>query len=293
MSLPYAKLACSILDSSVWYEDDATLRVWITLLAMKDKNGIVNASIIGLAGRARKTIPETETALAKFMSPDPFSRTPDYEGRRVESVPGGWLVLNHQLYRDLMAPEEKREYERIKKANQRARKKIMDVPKCPGQPGQSRMSPHTKTEANTEIKEKGIRPANDSDFLKMLTQNQAYQGIDISVELGKMMTWCAVNRKHPSQRRFVNWLNHAERPMTDSINGNANNEHPSGRPIWKIRGDLEAKEKALVGVRRTLGQSLNADNKWEPPLTGGEKVRIDNLKTQIQTLRLELETAPV
>ena len=32
-------------------------------------------------------------------------------------------------------------------------------------------------------------------------------------EFDKMTAWCTVNRKQPSRRRFINWLNRAERPM--------------------------------------------------------------------------------
>jgi hypothetical protein len=28
-----------------------------------------------------------------------------------------------------------------------------------------------------------------------------------------MQAWCSANRKQPSRRRFVNWLNRAEKPM--------------------------------------------------------------------------------
>jgi len=53
----------------------------------------------------------------------------------------------------------------------------------------------------------------DAEFLKGLESNPAYAGIHVQREFDKMTAWCTVNRKQPSRRRFINWLNRAERPM--------------------------------------------------------------------------------
>jgi hypothetical protein len=46
-----------------------------------------------------------------------------------------------------------------------------------------------------------------------LESDKTYQGIDVRREYGKMLNWCKVKRKQPTQRRFVNWLNGAEKPL--------------------------------------------------------------------------------
>ena len=56
-------------------------------------------------------------------------------------------------------------------------------------------------------------PASDAEWLESLTANAAYQGINVGLEYGKMQAWCGANSKQPTRRRFVNWLNRAERPM--------------------------------------------------------------------------------
>lgn len=112
MSENYTKLSSSIIYSTVWQEPDATRLVWITMLALSNHLGEVHASIPGLASAARKTIPEVEAALAAFMAPDPYSRTPDNEGRRIEPIRGGWRLLNHRQYRDARDPEKERERKR-------------------------------------------------------------------------------------------------------------------------------------------------------------------------------------
>lgn len=119
----YVKVFQSILDSTIWQEDLATKVVWITVLAMKDRNGYVGASVPGLARRAGVSLEECEAALAKFKAPDAYSRTRDFEGRRIEEVPGGWRVLNHTFYRNKLSPEDRREYQRVKQAEYRKRRK--------------------------------------------------------------------------------------------------------------------------------------------------------------------------
>ena len=93
---------------------------WITLLAMKDADGVVKAARSALAYRARVSDEECAKALQVLASPDPQSMTKDNEGRRIKEVPGGWLVLNHELYR--FSTEAKREFWRQQKAEQRAAK---------------------------------------------------------------------------------------------------------------------------------------------------------------------------
>lgn len=119
----YVKLFQSILDSTVWQEDLPTKVVWITLLAMKDRHGYVGASVPGLAKRAGVSMAECEKALEKFRKPDPYSRTKAFDGRRIEDSQGGWTVLNHEFYRSKMSPEDRREYQRVKQAEYRKRKK--------------------------------------------------------------------------------------------------------------------------------------------------------------------------
>lgn len=111
-SKSFTKLFASITDSSIWGEDDATRIVWITMLAMADAHGYVGASIPGLAARARKSIAEVETALAKFKAPDAYSRTRDYEGRRIADADGGWLLLNYAKHREVTRGESVRQSKR-------------------------------------------------------------------------------------------------------------------------------------------------------------------------------------
>lgn len=119
----YTKLAASILQSSIWSEDDRTRIVWITLLAMANQHGEVLASIPGVARMAGVPIADAEMALRRFMSPDPYSRTPDKEGRRLEAIEGGWVLVNHAKYRAAFSREDQKAKTAERVARHRAKAK--------------------------------------------------------------------------------------------------------------------------------------------------------------------------
>lgn len=106
----FTKLFSSIVTSSLWSEDDKTRILWITILAITDKDGFCAASIPGLSAMARLPVKDVQDSLIKLEGPDTFSRTEAYEGRRLKKVEGGWLVINYRLYRDRERAERRREY---------------------------------------------------------------------------------------------------------------------------------------------------------------------------------------
>jgi hypothetical protein len=112
MSRTFTKLFSGILESTVWCEPLATRVCWIAMLAMADRHGRVWSSLPGLAKRAGISLDEAKAAVDRFLAPDAYSRTPDFEGRRIEQIDGGWRLLNHAKYRALRDEDERREYQR-------------------------------------------------------------------------------------------------------------------------------------------------------------------------------------
>ncbi|MEP6990090.1 MAG: hypothetical protein ABJA80_04100, partial [bacterium] len=102
----YVKLFGSILDSSIWSSSMPTRILWVTMLAMADEEGVVDAAVPGLAKRAGISIAECRAGLDELLAPDPYSRTKEHEGRRVEEVDGGWLLLNHAAYREIQTKRQ-------------------------------------------------------------------------------------------------------------------------------------------------------------------------------------------
>ncbi len=146
------------------------------------------------------------------------------------------MILNAQKYRDLVTREMVREQTRRRVARKRAKDK--GVTPCNADVTQ-RNGSVTPSDTDTKKEERsanGSRPqyiraselitqssyvpkTSVEDWLKELEADKTYQGIDVRREYGKMLNWCKLRSKKPTQRRFVNWLNNAEKtlPQRDRI----------------------------------------------------------------------------
>jgi hypothetical protein len=82
------------------------------MLAMADETGFVPCSLPGLMRSANIPQEAFIKALKTLESPDEFSRTNDYDGRRVEKIEGGWIILNYIKYREREDRDKHREYMR-------------------------------------------------------------------------------------------------------------------------------------------------------------------------------------
>ncbi len=130
--MSYTKLHSSIVDSTVWRLPHPTRIVWITLLAKCDRDGCVQMSLPGLSDASRVTLQEAKEAIATFQEPDEYSSTPDNEGRRIESIPGGWRILNYDLYRAKLSQEDQKASAAERNARYRERlrqKTVTNTPK--------------------------------------------------------------------------------------------------------------------------------------------------------------------
>ena len=164
MSVTFTKLFSSITESTVWCEPDRTRLCWIAMLAMADRRGRVWASVPGLANRARVPLDDARIAIATFLAPDPDSRTPDHNGRRIEPIEGGWCLINYEKYREMRDDDERREYQREWDRTKRVRNPIhpTDSDKI--------LTPTTKAEAEAEAEasKPKTRPLSPQESLQAL-----------------------------------------------------------------------------------------------------------------------------
>jgi len=224
----YTKLFSSIVASTIWREPDHVRIVWITMLAMSDGSGQVHASVPGLADLSRVSIADCEDALCKLGAPDEYSRTKDHEGRRIEAIDGGWLILNYVKHRLAGTQDHRREYMREymqqrRKQSVNNRKQCVNTCKPLLEQAEAEAEAEVHVSKSVDVRGSGgnarLKPRqrqqkqSDDEWLNELKSNPAYEGVDVPREHARMVAWCSVNGKQPSRRRFVNWLNRAERPM--------------------------------------------------------------------------------
>lgn len=240
----YNKIFTKILDSSIWLETDSTRIVWLTLIAAMDESGFCQfASPANLAHRARVAPEATAEAIAILEAPDTNSSDPDHDGRRIERVPGGWMVLNSSKYREIVTRAVGQEKTRERVARFRAKKHpVTHVTPCNDSvtPANVRVTPsEADTETKADIGRKrsaAASPTSDAEWLAELSKNTAYDGIAIGAEYAKMQAWCGANHKQPTRRRFVNWLNRADKPMPRQITIAAQSKAASGEPAnWRTK----------------------------------------------------------
>lgn len=119
----YTKLFSELVASSIWDEDDTTRILWITMLALKDRNHFVRGTEKWLQAASR--IPDDalfQASLKKLSNPDPNSKNQDKDGRRITKAEGGWLIVSGDYYQRMLSQEERREYNRQKQSEYRKRK---------------------------------------------------------------------------------------------------------------------------------------------------------------------------
>lgn len=123
--MPFVKLDCGLLKSTLWFDHEAT-RLFLTALLdakpieLKEPTptydldsteptdfvippgwyGLVESSAPGLIHDAMMPLEAGTAALKRLASPEAQSRTPTFAGRRLVRVSGGFVVLNFQAFRD-------------------------------------------------------------------------------------------------------------------------------------------------------------------------------------------------
>jgi hypothetical protein len=99
MSLAFTPLFSCIVDSSLWEENDGVVKVFMTMLAKQDRDYVVRGSAYNIAKWSNKKEADVLDALAVLSAPDTKRlEKQEFEGRRIERVEDGWLILNGALY---------------------------------------------------------------------------------------------------------------------------------------------------------------------------------------------------
>jgi len=124
MKKMWTPLWSEIVTSSIWEEDVVVRVVWITMLAVMDWDGWVSGSVASMRRLANiKDEKECARALRVLESPDMRSPGQPNDGRRINRLPKGWVVLNHAKYREMIQKEYRRAYKADNAKKNRAKKK--------------------------------------------------------------------------------------------------------------------------------------------------------------------------
>jgi len=127
----WTPLFAKITTSSIWDESNHVRLAWITMLAHTGKSGVCETTVRGLAAIARLTKEEAEDAVRVLSSPDENSLGKEHEGRRIQAVDGGFLILNWQKYRKQAQSAATKESNRVAQEKFRQKQAVEDPPEEP------------------------------------------------------------------------------------------------------------------------------------------------------------------
>jgi len=143
----YGKLFESTFTGSMVGSGSDVFAVWSYVLANQRKgiielNPKILATVIGMSEES------AAATIAKLCEPDPRSRNKAHEGRRmIREGEYQYIVTGYPIYSKIMSEDERKEYNRVKKQESRARQKSTDVI---DRSTKSRMSAHTDADASSD-----------------------------------------------------------------------------------------------------------------------------------------------
>jgi len=159
----YAKIFAQIFDSSI-SQDYLTRLVFMDLLVLADEHGVVDITTEAISRRTNVPIEIVSESIAKLSQPDPKSRTPDEEGRRIILLDAhrdwGWQIVNYPSYRQMRNNKERTAYFREYKRKKRAGVDIVD--NCGH--GVDNVDSTTTASASVVVSSKRSIPKKESSF---------------------------------------------------------------------------------------------------------------------------------
>ena len=284
----YCKLFTDIVTSTIWQTPLGCRVLWVTMLALKDETNICRATVPALAKLCDITIEDCQKYLNDFQSPDEFSRSQEYEGKRIEQVEGGWLILNGQKYRDMLRGQERRDYIRQKVAEHRAR-----VNKCkPRKQSKPIAEAKAEAKADKENKDELVVPekfSQNADFL-----NAWNEWMDFRKSKKACKNWAKLFGKQ------LEWINGFEVPtaieiLNQSIRNdwqglfeppkNGHSKHATQGTLSGIDKAILQKEKDLIVARiSTIRSQYDGHQSWSEK----DKTEVGKLKPRLAEINSQL-----
>ena len=148
----YGKIFDSIYDGTLYghWQAIVTMQQFIVLAT---PDGVVDMTPQAIAARTSIPFDIIQAGIAVLAAPDPYTRTPGEEGRRIvlldEHRPWGWRIVNHGKYTKLRNMKQKREADRERIAGKRNQNKSVATESHP-----VANVAHSDSDSNTDSKNK-------------------------------------------------------------------------------------------------------------------------------------------
>ena len=167
----YGKFFSSTFTGSMFGAGADVFAVWGYVIANAVESTVdLNPDLLGAV--LGMTPERVKIAIDFLCSPDNRSRNHDQDGRRlIQQGPFQFHVVSHKHYKGIRNEDDRREYNRRKQAESRARRQTESTPMSitvNDMSTMSTMSAHTEAEAETKSNTEGKTPPSDSGSELML-----------------------------------------------------------------------------------------------------------------------------
>lgn len=218
----YGKVFESIYDGTLHGHWQAIVTMQ-QLIVLADQDGVVDMTPSAIAARTSIPLEIIEKGLEHLAKPDPHSRTPGDDGRRIVPLddhrPWGWNLVNHAKYRALRDLEQKREADRNRKAEKRKQNKDVAI----GSPDSAKVAhTDTHTDADTDTGKALAPGASRADADQVVERiplcdktefevrksfvdelDRLYPAVEATQTLREIRGWCLGNPRRTKTRRGV------------------------------------------------------------------------------------------
>lgn len=156
----YGKIFSQIFDGTLATKGPwQALVTFEQLIVLANKHGEVDMTAEAISRRTTIPIDYIRIGLEALVLPDPDSRSPDEEGRRIVLIDPtrtwGWRIVNHEHYRKIRSEEERREYHKNYMRKRRAVNLTVNL-STTGDACQP-ISVSSKQDANTKAEDQKIK----------------------------------------------------------------------------------------------------------------------------------------
>ena len=203
------------------------------MIVLCDADGIIDMTPPGISGLTSIPLEIIEKGIAVLSEPDPYTRTPGSEGRRIELIdahrPWGWRIVNHEKYKTLQDSDTVRAQTRERVRRHREQKRLVTDRNAPKR--------HTDTDTNTDTRtskpsaaDAARRPPKavnshkisfdpESAKFKGITEadelrwQDAFPAVPIPPEIDRAAAWAKANpanKKSNWEKFLVNWFGRAQ-----------------------------------------------------------------------------------
>ena len=294
----------SILDSSIasdyelrhFFEDMLKLADWRT--------GIVDRTHDAIARRINLPIDKVKCFIEQLEAPDGDDRSGNEQGRRLvrldEHRPWGWTIVNYQCYRATRSAEERREYNRVKQAERRARLKGESTATVvtPPAPSHRALTP-PPVQQNSPLAARICgwfkrRPSTmwDDKELKKLREVERFNTPEEDlVLLDKFYSAPDSFHRKDVMTLLNNWNAEIDRAKNYQPQTNGHTLPSLPKTRFQITSDIESVNKRIKQIKADAGMTFDG-NEWHGSLGADDLATVKKLRQDIKELQKQFDASP-